>query len=93
MKDGSSSRQPSRSPMLRACHWWEKTSARGEVYLAGRMGGLKVLIFRSREDGENAPTHVLMVTEAPPKNHQGEKRQDNGQSRDPELEWPPEEST
>jgi len=57
-----------RSSMLRACPLWEKTSAKGETYLAGRLGGLKVLVMRSRDHEKNGDaTHVLLVTEAAPK--------------------------
>ena len=31
--------------MLQAARLWQKTSASGNVYFAGRLGGVKILIF------------------------------------------------
>jgi hypothetical protein len=31
--------------MLTACKLWEKTSAKGNHYLIGRMGGVRVMIL------------------------------------------------
>ncbi len=66
--------------MLRACRLWEKTSAKGETYLVGRLGGVRVLVFRSREEGPDASTHTLMFSEAPPKKDEPrEKPQGEGE--------------
>ena len=52
-------------PPLVMCRLWEKTSAKGRNYLVGRLGGAKVLVMSVRErDGEDGPTHELMLTEA-----------------------------
>jgi len=43
---------------------WETTSARGTVYLAGRLGAARVLVMPVRErDGEDGPTHELLIAE------------------------------
>jgi hypothetical protein len=49
---------------LRAANLWLKTSAAGNTYFTGRLGGVKVLILenRARAD-ENDPTHILYFTD------------------------------
>jgi hypothetical protein len=55
------------SPLLPACKLWEKTSASGNTYLVGRMGGVRVLVLQNnRPEGDSDATHVLMFTEAAP---------------------------
>ena len=39
------------APMLQAAKLWEKTSAKGNTYLIGRLGGVRVLILRNRDAG------------------------------------------
>jgi hypothetical protein len=76
-------RDKQRSPMLRATNLWERTSAKGETYLAGRLGGLRVLVMRNRDhDKEGDPTHVLLFTEAAPKQDRGEARRPAQQQRE-----------
>ena len=63
------------SPMIKAAGLWQKTSVKGGQYLAGRMGGVKVLIMENRErKSDDAPSHTLFFVEA------GDRRQD-GQER------------
>ena len=60
--------------MLTACKLWEKTSAKGNRYLIGRMGGVRVLVLennRRESDGDN--THTLMFAEVP--QHDGMRSQ------------------
>jgi hypothetical protein len=47
------SRTPERPPMLPICELWEKKNAKGEVYLIGRVGNVRVVVTRSPE----APNH------------------------------------
>lgn len=61
--------------MLRATGLWERKSTKGETYLSGRVGGLKLLVMRNRDhEKEDDPTHVLLFTEAAPKQDRGEAR-------------------
>jgi hypothetical protein len=56
---------------LKAANLWLKTSAAGNVYFAGRLGGVKVLILENRaRAGENDPTHHLFFVD-------GEKREES----------------
>ena len=57
------------SPMLRAAGLWRKTSAAGNEYFAGRLGGVKIIILVNRDRGEDEsqPTHYLFFAD-------GEKR-------------------
>jgi hypothetical protein len=52
------------APMLRAANLWEKTSARGNTYYVGRLGGVKIVILANRDrENNNAPTHHLYFAE------------------------------
>jgi hypothetical protein len=56
----------SNSPMLKAAGLWAKTSVKGGQYLAGRLGGVKVLILENRDRrGDDDPSHHLFFVEAP----------------------------
>jgi hypothetical protein len=45
---------------------WEKTSAKGNRYFVGRMGGVRVLVMEnSRAESERDGTHTLFFAEAP----------------------------
>ena len=47
------------STKLLAAKLWERTSAAGNRYFAGRLGGVKLLILENRErDGEDDPFFV-----------------------------------
>ena len=49
---------------LKAANLWQKTSASGNVYLTGRMGGVKILIFANKaQASENDPTHTLFFVD------------------------------
>ena len=52
--------------MIPACKLWPKVSAKGNSYLIGRMGGVRVMVMANTrpEPGDNS-THVLMFAEAP----------------------------
>jgi hypothetical protein len=54
--------------MLQAAKLWEKTSAAGNVYLVGRLGGVRILILRNRAAGtENEPDwHLFFAEPTPP---------------------------
>jgi hypothetical protein len=51
------------SPLLQAARLWERTSARGTRYMAGRLGGVRVVILPNRDyvegDQVNGHTHTL----------------------------------
>ena len=56
------------SPLLTATRLWERTSGKGKRYLAGRLGNLRVLVMEARDRrGPDDATHVLLVTEATPR--------------------------
>lgn len=61
----SGDRQGGRPPLTLA-RLWEKTSARGNKYMTGRLGGVRVLVMENRDrQSDDDPTHLLMVAEAP----------------------------
>lgn len=50
--------------LLKAAGLWRRTSAKGNEYFAGRLGGVKVVILENRErasDGD--PTHFLFFAD------------------------------
>jgi hypothetical protein len=51
------------SPLLQAARLWERTSARGTRYMAGRLGGVRVVILPNRDyvegDQVTGHTHTL----------------------------------
>jgi hypothetical protein len=49
--------------LLSAAKLWRRTSARGADYLAGRLGGVKVLVMPKREGEDGDHTHVLCFAE------------------------------
>jgi hypothetical protein len=52
------------APMLKATGLWEKTSAAGNTYLTGRLGGVKVLILENRDrNGDSEPSHHLFFVD------------------------------
>lgn len=54
--------------MLKAAGLWRKTSAKGNEYFVGRLGGVKVLVLENRDkQSEGDPTHNLFFAEAPAK--------------------------
>jgi hypothetical protein len=59
------------APMLQAARLWEKTSAAGNVYLVGRLGGVRVLILRNRAAGtEGEPDWNLFFVDGSDKPRQ-----------------------
>ena len=67
--------------LLQAARLWEKTSAKGSKYMAGRLGGVKILILANRDYVENDPvnghTHSLFFadgTTPAQKSHNGALR-------------------
>ena len=54
-----------RSPLV-LTRLWERTSAKGNTYLTGRLGAARVLVMTNRDrKDETDPTHVLMLADAP----------------------------
>ena len=53
--------------MLPAAKLWRRTSAKGADYLAGRLGGVKVLVMPKRDGEEGDHSHVLVFAEAQPR--------------------------
>ena len=52
--------------MIPACRLWEKTSAKGNRYLIGRLGGVRVMILaNTRPEPGDSSTHTLMFDAAP----------------------------
>jgi hypothetical protein len=50
--------------MLKAAGLWQKTSAKGNDYFVGRLGGVKILILENRDrDTENEPSHHLFFVD------------------------------
>lgn len=42
---------------------WERTSARGTRYFAGRIAGLKIVVLPNPGAGAEGPTHIVYLTE------------------------------
>ena len=56
------------APSIRLTRLYEKTSAKGNVYLVGRIGGAKIAILKSREAAEDgSPMWDVLLSEAPAK--------------------------
>jgi hypothetical protein len=54
------------APSIKAARLFEKTSAKGNMYLVGRWGALKVAIIKTKDTGDNGePIWSLMLSEAP----------------------------
>lgn len=49
--------------LIPAAKLWRRESAKGGAYLAGRLGGLRVLVMPKREGDDGDHSHVLMVAE------------------------------
>ena len=51
--------------MLKAAGLWRRTSAKGNEYFVGRLGGVKVVLLENRDKQSDAdPTHNLFFAEA-----------------------------
>lgn len=57
--------------MLPAARLWTRTSGKGKTYLAGRLGGVRVLVMPKRDGEEGDHTHTLLFAEAPPRDGEG----------------------
>jgi hypothetical protein len=72
------------STMLQAAKLWEKTSAVGNTYLVGRLGGVRVLVLRNRAAGtEGEPDWHLFFADGSDKPRQAasESRKPTSSSR------------
>src|SRR5262249_43430153 len=55
----------SNGPLLKAAGLWQKTSAKGNEYFIGGLGGVKILILANADRStERDPTHSLFFAEA-----------------------------
>src|SRR3954470_7728073 len=62
------------SPLLKVAPLWSKTSVKGGWYLAGRFGGVKILIMETKDrQGDDDPSHILYFTEAPDRRQGGQQ--------------------
>jgi hypothetical protein len=53
--------------MSPAAKLWEKTTAKRDGYMIGRMGSVRVLVLENnRRESDADNTHTLMFAEAPP---------------------------
>jgi hypothetical protein len=70
---------------LKAANLWLKTSAAGNPYFTGRLGGVKVLILENRaRASENDPTHHFFLSMArTPRLSPQERRQYGGRRSGP----------
>lgn len=59
--------------MLPAARLWSRTSGKGTTYLAGRLGGVKVLVMPRRDGEEGDHSHVLLFAEAPARDAEGSR--------------------
>jgi hypothetical protein len=69
------------STLINACRLWERTSAKGNRYLTGRLGGLKVLIMENTRPAEgDDSTHTLFFGEAAQKPRDAPQRVEGRQT-------------
>ena len=70
-------------PSFRACKLYRRKSQKGTTYFAGRWGGLRATVVKSKEVAEDGtPIWNLLASEAPPKqdgNQQRRPASSNGQ--------------
>ena len=52
--------------LIPACRLWEKTSAAGNRYLIGRMGGVRVMVSRTTVAKAMATTRIRSCSQRPP---------------------------
>lgn len=61
-------------PSLTALRLFEKTSAKGNTYLTGRWGNLRVAVMKSQDVSESGePIWSLRLSEAPPRDASPER--------------------
>jgi hypothetical protein len=61
--------------MLKAAGLWAKTSVKGDQYLTGRLGGVKVLILENRDwQSDEELSRHLFFAEAPDRPYDGQER-------------------
>ncbi len=71
MNNNSASKYNSAS--FRLTRLYRKTSAKGATYFAGRLGGAKVALLRSRDTAEDGgEIWDLLISEAPPPRQNGQ---------------------
>lgn len=59
------------APSITATKLYERTSAKGNSYFSGRLGGLRVAITKTAEVDESGnPIWLLRLSEAPPYSRQ-----------------------
>lgn len=64
MSDHSSRRFP---PSVTVARVYERTSAKGNTYLGGRWGGVRVVIMKTNtEDSDGHPIWEIRLSETPP---------------------------
>ncbi|MBR0661337.1 hypothetical protein [Neoroseomonas oryzicola] len=68
---GNGSRAGKPSELIEAGRLFTRTTERGGDYLVGRLGGLKILVFRKRDGDEGEHSHTLMVAAAVQRNGGG----------------------
>lgn len=62
------------APSVPLCRLYERTSARGNVYLTGRLGGAKIAILKSSDTTDDGvPIWNVVLSEAPQKAPDGER--------------------
>jgi hypothetical protein len=54
-----------RAPLLQAANLWEKTSAKGNPYLVGRLGGVRILILKNRLSGTDGSSQTDPISRKP----------------------------
>jgi uncharacterized protein (DUF736 family) len=63
------------SKILNACGLWISKSQSGNTYMSGRMGDLKMLVFKNDKKGnEKAPDYRVCFTAWERKEEQGQER-------------------
>jgi hypothetical protein len=60
--------------LIEAARLYGRTSKAGRTYLAGRMGGLRVLIFEADQQAGGEHSHVLLIGAAEPREREGGER-------------------
>ena len=67
--DNTTNNNNEKTPFLSVMGLWENTDKRGNKYLSGNLGGLRVMIFKNTfKQNEKEPDYRMSITQAAPRN-------------------------
>jgi hypothetical protein len=85
------------APLIKLCELWERRrrgNTEGQPYLAGAIGGLKLLIFKRHDPGDDGPHWSVFVTARSERRDQPTRGQaTNEAARENAESWSPQRRT